>query len=144
MDTKHVTPEEVKNNYEFKVIRRILMDKYKWITDVTVDERDLNNYNLIFAQIHVDLDKFVKETGAQPARWLRSFRGNDYTSSFISTPFQNLEYEDGKVIQDEMDNIMEKVKKTPAIPDELKLPRGRRLTPGQIIIPIPQDFENKY
>jgi hypothetical protein len=144
MDTQHITPEEVKNNYEFKVVRRILMDKYKWITDISVDEKDLNNYNLIFLQIHVDLDKFVKDTGAEPARWLRSFRGTDYTSSFISTPFQNLEYEEGRVIQDDMDDMMDKVRKTPAIPDELKLPRGRRFTPGQIIIPIPQDFDNIY
>ena len=144
MDTQQITPEEVKNNYEFKVVRRILMDKYKWITDISVDEKDLNNYNLIFLQIHVDLDKFVKDTGAEPARWLRSFRGQDYTSSFISTPFQNLEYEEGRVIQDDMDDMMDKVRKTPAIPDELKLPRGRRFTPGQIIIPIPQDFDNIY
>lgn len=137
-----MTPEEVKNNYEFKVVRRILMDKYNWITDVTVDERDLNNYNLIFLEIHVDLHKFVQATDATPARWLRSFKGDKYTSSFLSTGFQNLEYEEAKVIQDEMDDLMVQVRNTAAIPPELKLPRGRRFTPGQIIIPIPEDIDN--
>lgn len=144
MDTQHLTPEQVTNNYEFKVIKRMIMDKYKWVTDVTVDGNNINDYNLIFIQIHVDLDKFIQETDSKPARWVRSFKGRDYTTSFISTPFENLQYEDGKIIQDEMDDLMIQVKKTPAIPDELKLPRGRRLTPGQFIIPIPQDYENKY
>lgn len=144
MDTQHLTSEEVTNNYEFKVVRRLIMDKYKWITDVRADEKDINNYNLIFVQLYVDIDKFIKETESIPARWMRSFKGQDYTTSFISTPFENLKYEEGRAIQDEMDDIMNKVKKTPAIPDELKLPEGRRLTPGQFIIPIPQDFDDKY
>ena len=143
MDTQSLTPEQVKNNYEFKVVRRIVMDKYKWIKDVTIDEDELNKYNLIFLNIHVDLDKYIEQNNAVPVRFLRSFKGETYNSSFISTAFEDMDYYDGKQLQDELDDMMMQVRKTAAIPPELKLPQGRRFTPGQYIIHVPQDV-NKY
>ena len=44
-----LTYEELLDNYEFKVGRRILIREYPWIKDVILkDPEDVNKYNLIF------------------------------------------------------------------------------------------------
>jgi hypothetical protein len=137
-----VTREEVLNNYEYKVTKRIVMDKFPWITDITIydEEEDINKYGLIFLLIHYDLKKFIETYDQPPAFYLTTYVDKNYTASHISTGFRDMEYEEGRDIEKDIDKLMNDVRNTPAIPDELKLPKGRRLTPGGYTTKVPPDI----
>ena len=55
-----MTPEQLRNNYEYKIVRRAIIKEFPWITDVTFNEDELNEYNVIFLEFIIDKDK-VKE-----------------------------------------------------------------------------------
>lgn len=58
------TLDELNNNYEFKITKRILKQHYPWIIDVKVNEEDLNKYDYtIFIDIYIDVDKLSEDTG---------------------------------------------------------------------------------
>ena len=134
-----LSPDEVRNNYQYKVTRRIVMDKFPWITDFALQDNELNDYNLIFVNIFVDLNKFMETFDVKPMSYLRGYRGRVYNSSSLSTAF-DMSYEDGKDIADDVEKVMEDVGKTSALPQELKLPTSRRLTPGIYHIPVPENI----
>ena len=58
-----MTPEQLENNYEFKVVRRALMREYPWIKDVTFKPSELEKYNLIFLDLIVDPIKMGEAYG---------------------------------------------------------------------------------
>lgn len=134
-----LSPDEVRNNYQYKVTRRIVMDKFPWITDFALQDNELNDYNLIFVNIFVDLNKFMEMYDVKPMSYLRGYRGRVYNSSSLSTAF-DMSYEDGRDIADDVEKVMEDVGKTSALPQELKLPTSRRLTPGIYHIPVPENI----
>ena len=134
-----LSPDEVRNNYQYKVTRRIVMDKFPWITDITLQDNELNDYNLIFVNIFVDIKKFMETYDVKPMSYLRGYKGRIYNSSSLSTTF-DMTYEDGRDIADDVEKVMEDVGKTTALPQELKLPTSRRLTPGIYHTPIPENI----
>ncbi len=57
-----ITYEELMDNYEFKVSKKMLMREYPWIKDVTYkNPEDINKYNLIFIDIVVDPYELAEE-----------------------------------------------------------------------------------
>jgi hypothetical protein len=122
-----MTPEELRNNYEYKVVRRGLMKEFPWITDVFFNEDEINDYNLIFLEIVVDLKKMEEYFGWGIAPYLkdRIERGEKYRAIFPSL-ILNVSYEEGKSkVTDLIEDMMDAIHKSPALPDELKLPDGR-------------------
>jgi hypothetical protein len=131
-----MTPEELRNNYEYKVVRRGLMKEFPWITDVFFNEEDINEYNIIFLEIVIDLNKMEEYFGWGIAPYLkhRIERGEKYRAIFPSL-LLNVSYEEGKSkVTDLIENMIDAIHKSPALPDELKLPYGRMFRVSAYII----------
>jgi hypothetical protein len=132
-----LTEEEVLNNYEYKITRRILMREYPWIKDVTLNtSEDINHYSLIFINVTIDLDVLSEENDWPISSYTLAMnrRGVEYRSSHIST-FFSISFDEGRALEKSLDIEMEKIHNSPAIPEHLKLPKDRRL---MISLWIPQ------
>ena len=148
----YVTPTEVENNYEFKLMKKVLRQEYPWVLDVLVPkDEDINKYNLIFLPIVIDPFMLQKEVGLPIEAWIKryltderykqTYRQYAYVSSYISTMF-NGDRDTPRDLQEKVDITMKSVGRSPAIPDNLKLGKGRQFSSGEFIIPemdIPED-----
>lgn len=129
MRTK-LTEEEVLNNYEYKITRRILMREYPWIKDVTLNtSEDINHYSLIFIDVIIDLDQLSEENDWSISSHIlrQKEKGFDLKSPFISS-FFSIPFEEGRALERSIDIELLKIHDSPAIPEHLKLPKDRRLT----------------
>ena len=124
-----LTKEEVLNSYELSIAKRLIRQKFPWVQDIHLSERnDINEYGLIFTDIDVDGEKFLE---AHPEATLYPFQYNYFRErqiprhTFLNIFFNDI---DEREIENNIDNIFKKVHKSPAIPDELKLPHDRRLS----------------
>jgi len=148
----YVTPTEVENNYEFKLMKKVLRQEYPWVLDVLVPkDEDINKYNLIFLPIVIDPFILQKEVGLPIEAWIKSYLTSEryksmgrpyaYVSSYISTMFKG-ERDTTRDLQEKLDITMKSVGRSAAIPDNLMLGRGRQFSSGEFIIPemdIPED-----
>ena len=124
-----LTKEEVLNSYELSVAKRLIRQKFPWVQDIHISERnDINEYGLIFTNIDVDGEKFLQ---AYPEASIYPFQYNYFRErqiprhTFLNIFFNDI---DEREIENDIDNIFKKVHRSPAIPDELKLPHDRRLS----------------
>lgn len=127
--------DDLRNNYEFKVVRRALMKQYPWIKDVTFNEDELNKYNLIFLQIIVDPIEMGEAFGYELNSWIqgRLDRGEKYHGTFPSLIF-NIPFENGKSeVTKPIDDMIREIHNSPALPEDLRLPRGRQFQVGHYI-----------
>ena len=127
-----MTYEELIDNYEFKVGRRILVREYPWIKDVVVKTpEDVNRYNLIFVDIIIDPFELAQEKGWRLANYIvRSIeRGDDFWSPYLSTYFTGIGDEARDMVR-RMEQTLEDLHKSPAIPQEMRLPGHRKLNIG--------------
>ena len=130
-----MTPDELRNNYEFKVVRRGLIKEYPWIKDVDFNEEDLNKYNLIFLDIVVDPVEMAEAYGYELTPWVITSLKNNYryTGNYPSLLF-NISYEDGKdEIIDPINRMINGIHISPALPDDLRLPSGRQMQVSHFI-----------
>lgn len=131
-----MTPEQLRNNYEYKVVRRAIMEEFPWITDVTFIEDELNDYNIIFLEFIVDVDKIKELTDLTFAPYVanRIEKGYHYRALYPSILF-DMSYGEGKdAITEPMEDLMDKIHNSPALPDDLRLPSGRSFKPSSFII----------
>jgi len=132
----HINGDELRNNYEFKVVRRALMKEYPWIIDVTFDEEDLQRYNLIFLDLIVDPAKMGEAYGYELNSWVQSRvnRGENYHGTLPSLIF-NVPYERGKdEVTVPIDSMIKDIHDSPALPEDMRLPRGRQFQIGAYVI----------
>jgi hypothetical protein len=132
----NITPQELYDNYEFKVVVKVFKRTYPWVIDFRTNETELNRWSLIFLDVIVDPMIIAKEKGWEPQKWTMSAinDGKQYDSPYISTIFK-ISFDEGKEITDEMDKTLTEIHTSPAIPDELKLPQTRRFAIGGWVIP---------
>jgi hypothetical protein len=127
-----LTYEELLDNYEFKVGKRILTREYPWIKDVVVKTpEDVNRYNLIFVDVIINPFELAQEKGWRLASYVvKSIeRGDNFWAPYLSTFFTNMGEEARELVQS-MEKILEDLHKSPAIPQEMRLPGHRRLNIG--------------
>ena len=133
MATDHpLTYEELLDNYEFKVGKRILTREYPWIKDVVVKTpEDVNRYNLIFVDVIFNPFELSEEKGWRLASYVvKSIdRGDNFWAPYLSTFFTNMGDEARELVQS-MEKTLEDLHKSPAIPQEMRLPGHRRLNIG--------------
>jgi hypothetical protein len=148
----YVTPTEVENNYEFKLMKKVLRQEYPWVLDVLVpNDEEINKYNLIFLPIVIDPFILQKEVGLPIEAWIKryltderykqTYRQYAYVSSYISTMFKG-DRDIPRDLQERVDIIMKSVGRSAAIPNNLKIGKGRQFSSGEYIIPemdIPED-----
>ena len=134
--TTPMSGDELRNNYEYKVVRRALMKQYPWIKEVTFDEDDLNKYNLIFLNIIVDPIEMGESFGYELNSWIKSRvqRGEKYYGTFPSLIF-TVPFEQGKdEVNIPIENMIREIHNSPALPEDLRLPKGRQFQVGSYII----------
>ena len=132
-DVQHpLTYEELMDNYEFKIVKKMLLREYPWVKDVKVKEDEINKWTLIFLDITIDPFELGREHGWTVARWVVNglLYDKEYWSPYLSTFFSNATYDDVKTIHDEMNRSMESVHDSPALPKELRLPGRRKFQTG--------------
>jgi hypothetical protein len=126
-----LTIQQLYDNYEFKVIKKIIMREFPWIKDVTVDGDSINQYNLIFVILDINPFELSDIIGHPVYKWALNDieHGESFSSSYLSS-VMNISYEESKPITDQIEEIFTSVHKSIAIPKELKLPEARRLAIG--------------
>ena len=141
-----MTYDELLDNYEFKVGKRILTREYPWIKDVYMrNPDDVNKYNLIFMDIMFDPFQLAEQEGWRMASYVvRSIeRGDDFWSPYLST-FYSSHSDDARALVQKIDKSLEDLHKSPAIPQDLKLPATRKLNVGsfhvQLGTKVPTDY----
>ena len=124
-----LTKEEVLDSYELSIAKRLIRQKFPWVQDIHISERnDINEYGLIFTDIDVDGEKFLQaypEASIYPFQYNYFKEGRIPNHSFLNIFFNDVDTQD---IENDIDEIFKKVHRSPAIPDELKLPSDRRLS----------------
>jgi hypothetical protein len=134
--TSPMTPEQLENNYEFKVVKRALMKEFPWIKDVVFRDDELNTYNLIFLNFVVDPVEMSQPFGWSMMPWVqRAYEsGLRYKGNYVSMLF-DVEHDEGKrALSDHMESTMIQVHESPALPEDLRLPKGRSFAIGSFII----------
>ena len=143
---RFVTKEEVENSYEFKLIKKILKREYSWILDVNLpSDEEINQYALIFLNVLIDPYMLQRETGwpfnsymkfyfAGDKNWLHDGNRYYYKTSYLTTMYQ-VPREEVLPIQDNIEDTMKQVAKSPAIPSDLKLGKNRGIVIGQWEVP---------
>jgi len=132
----HMTPEELQNNYEYKVVRRALMREYPWIKNVTFNPEELDQYNLIFLNLIVDPVKMGETYGWEMTSWVKMAysNGDRYSGNYPSLLF-NVSYEVGKdTVSAPINRMLEEIHSSPALPEDMRLPRGRTFQVGSYIV----------
>lgn len=130
--TSHITPEELEKNYEYKVVKRALMKEYSWIKDVTFTPNELDKYNLIFLNLIMNPEEMGDTYGWEMMPWVKRAwsEGLYYHANFPSIMF-NISFTVGKdELADHIEDMLQEVHKSPALPEELRLPKGRSFQVG--------------
>jgi len=130
-----MTPEQLENNYEYKVMKRALMKEYPWIKGVTFNPDELEKYNLIFLDLIVDPIQMGEYYGYEFNPWIvgRLNRGEYYSGNFPSLIF-DIKYEQAKSeVSNPIDNTLTQIHNSPALPEDMRLPKGRSFQVGAYI-----------
>ena len=114
-----MTIEQIKESYMFRIIKKALMREYPWIKDVEVDEKDFNDYKtIIFLRAYIDPYELGEEMDWEVARWVTP----GYDGGTTLSMFFKRNDPDYYGLTDEVNEFIDEVRISPAIPDELKLP----------------------
>jgi hypothetical protein len=119
-----MTGDEVRNSYEFKVVRKALMREFPFVKDVLVDDENLSKYKYILP-VNLVIDPFVislqYNVGIKPL-YLKMIKNDD---SFMTASLDMMFTDRDKVkeIDMQMDKLSREVHNSPALPNEYKLPQ---------------------
>ena len=144
MVIQQMTPEELYDNYEYKVTKRMLLREFPWIKDVSVRENEINKYNVIFFDITYNPYELQKITG-WPLMWYAPRMLKDeggYLSPYISTIF-DVPVETTRGITNQLETLAKTIHGSPAIPKDMKLPGNRvfGIASYRAIGPPPEGYE---
>lgn len=122
-----MTVEEVYDNYEFKVILRILKKEFPWVVNLTVEKEDLEKYKgLIFLTVHINPYKLSEYYDVKLWKWLL-YRVDERKEpvEFMSLfSFVDEEYKEKMVeVEKDLKDTLSDIQNSSAIPDNLRLTR---------------------
>jgi hypothetical protein len=150
--TGNLTYDEVVNSYEFKLTEKILKREFPWIEKIDIREDELTKYKMLFLDIYIDPYKLAEEKEWK-IKWYNVrdiHRGSVAKSPYLSTLF-DIFHEEGKELTEEIEDILSQVKKSPAVPIDLKLPKDRNFAVGAFITspnlqipPNAEEYEEEY
>ena len=130
-----MTPEELYDNYEYKVTVRALKREFPFIKDIRIKEDEINNYGLIFLNIVIDPFQMAQTYGYHVSNWVKNnIRRGETDSSITPSVFFDEPYVDVIKVGDMVEELMSSIHNSKAIPDTMKLPRGRRLDYSQFVV----------
>jgi hypothetical protein len=127
----HYTPEELYNNYTFKLLRRALMKEFPYIKDVFVNPNDLGRFNTIFLNFDFDPTIWGEMYDDPMKSWLKDFvdKGGYVDLSYPITA-TDMKYEEYQPIKKSIERVMSQVIQSEAVPQELKIQGHRPVAIG--------------
>ena len=127
-----MTYEQLIDNYEYKIAKKMLLREYPWIKDVVIREDEINKYNLIFLDITIDPYELGRQEDWTVTRFLeRSINEQgEYWSPYLSMFYKDVSWEDAKPLQDGINKSLESIHTSPALPTDLRLPGTRKFQVG--------------
>lgn len=144
----YLTYEEIINSYEFKLTEKILKREHPWIKKIDISEEDLEKYKTIFLDLYINPYELAKlmDWKINWWKWPEYRRGESRKENFFSIIY-TIDYDTAKQFSRELEVLLNDVKKSPAIPKDLKLPKSRDFAVGSLVsvpnLEIPPDAE-KY
>ena len=115
-----MTYEQIIDNYEYKVVKRLLKKEYPWIKDVVVkdDNDEINKYNLIFLDVTIDPYELGRQEDWTVSKYLdRSINEEgEYWSPYLSMFYKDVSWEDAKPLQDGINKSLESIHTSPSPP----------------------------
>jgi len=129
-----MTYEQIIDNYEYKVVKRLLKKEYPWIKDVVVkdDNDEINKYNLIFLDVTIDPYELGRQEDWTVARYVGiNIKDNgEYWSPYLSTFYKDTTWEEARPLQDGINKSLASIHTSPALPTDLRLPGTRKFQVG--------------
>ena len=126
-----MTKEEVSNNYEFKLVKRMMMRDYPWIKDVQPAGDEEEEYRTIaFLDVLIDPYELGEQKGWEIASYVEyicKFSGT-FMSPYLATFFQGLNNEAYRV-EKEIESKIEDIHGSVAIPQEYRF--KKKLSPSE-------------
>lgn len=142
-----MTKEELYNNYQFKVSKRIIMNEFPFVKDIVVmDEEYINRYRY---NLYVDLiiDPYLMADMYGLTVWSAVIRAHKRGEPYWSTALSVFIDEEDRIervspIIRRIEQIFDSVKNSEALPNELKL-YGKSINPSSYWS-YPDSLPSKY
>lgn len=140
---RNLSKEQVEDNFEFKIVKKLIKQKFPWILDVNIDADALKTYDTLFLDLIVDYDNLSEIFDSKMENFVRGYweRGKDFVSAFLNVPFSSVTYEEARDLSQDVDKVANSVRKSPALPREMKLPQNRPFGIGNFIFKKPNNLE---
>lgn len=144
---KPLTPEQVRNSYEFKVLKRLIKDEFDFVTNIDIQDNKLNDYDLVFLDLYVDPFKMAEAYDLKV--WDGLFITTMFSDMNFESPFPRILLNDAppdlsRTLDGELDDIIKSVRQSNVIPNNKKLPEPRSFKVGTWIVPkdtnVPKDY----
>ena len=140
----NISVEELKNNYTYKLVVKIIKRDYPWIKDI-IPHEDINRFNVIFVDFIIDPFELSETTGWRLAsyvliklRTLEPFSSPFLTTYFIDEPRKYI-----RELEENFINEMDEITTNDMIPHELRLPVSRETIRASEFV-TPQDIIRKH
>jgi hypothetical protein len=132
--THRLSPEELYDVYTFKLLKRVLKQRFPWIKDVFVRQEDLEKYNLIFLNFNIDPYEFAKKYNYEVKDMFKISIKDQYLD--ISHPhlLTDMTYEEWSSIREKIKGAINDVIKNPSVPQEYRIPGDRGVDIGTFTI----------
>lgn len=131
-----MTREDVEENYEFRVVKRILKKEFPFIKDIRLTDTWDNYKSLFFVDVTIDTKELfqylgLEEEHKQSQSWSRLFtHGAPYLILLFSPDIRKDKVKEKKIddLSKKIANTIQRVQKSPSLPPDMKLPRNIALS----------------
>ena len=69
---REITKQELDNNYEYKVVKKVLLREFPFIKSIDVNEDKLNEYSIISLDLTIDPQMITDEYGWELTSWAKA------------------------------------------------------------------------
>jgi hypothetical protein len=119
------TPDQIYQSLQFKYLKKMILEKYPWIKNITIKEEWLSKYNTIYLLLEINPLEFAEFYHTRVDEGLVGLINHlgEYWVSSLSL-ISDISRREAEAIQMGIQYLMDKYTKTTSIPPSLKL-RGR-------------------
>lgn len=130
------TPEQIRNLLEFKAVSKALKQRYPFIKKVIVPDLNEQYTTLEFLDVYVNPYEMAEEFDSELESFVKSAmsRGSNFSTPFPAVFFKDSKNDDFVNFEDELTKLFRDIHNSPALPQDVKLPGGKRFAISEYII----------
>lgn len=119
--------EDVEDNYEFKVVKRLLKKEFPFVKDMRLTDGWEKYKSLLFVDIILDYDEILQHLQVEPTSdseaWISIFKtGAPYLVLLFPPKIKKVKEEEIEAISKNISKTISRVQKSPSLPPDMKLP----------------------